>query len=113
MLMVGSTCGFITQYPIDDNIVTYQHITFKMNKIGIQQNISSRYLQWKRSKESTCSTSVQSIKWAVKHPVLHLSHIYVMTCPSMTSIERCECQNWISSGYHGEQTNREHKGLCD
>ena len=27
MLMVGSICGFITWYPIDDEIETCQHIT--------------------------------------------------------------------------------------
>ena len=61
-------------------------LIFQMNKIGTHQNIFSRYLQCRRSKGATYLTSGQSIKLGFNNPVLHLSHISRMACPSMTSI---------------------------
>ena len=56
-------------------------LLFQMNMIGFHKNVYSRYLWFSRSKGATCSTSGWSIKWLVKHPVLHLSHISRIICP--------------------------------
>ena len=37
-------------------------VLFQMNTIEIHQKIFTKFIQWRRSKGATCSTSVQSIK---------------------------------------------------
>ena len=62
MSMVGSTCGFITRYLTDDDIETCQQITISDEHNWDLSKHILKYLQWRRIKGATCSTSGKSIK---------------------------------------------------